>query len=706
MGGRMNETPEQAAHRFSARAIQDGYKPDGFYTYQDADGNPLKWVIRLKHPNGDKRIWPMRLSGQGYELKEPKYPDGRPLYRLPGLLARPADPTWFLEGENKVDALKHLGVLATTSGGANCASKTDFSPLTKRRVIIWPDNDEPGLRHAREVADRLVALDATVQLVDIDELNLPLKGDVVDWLKAHPNATAEDLEALPVVDYVKAERAGTDAYTWPPPQPLIAPSQEAVYPLEALPAGIGAPIKEVVDFVQCPVSLAACSALSALSLACQGLADVRRADKLTGPCSLYLLAIAESGERKTSCDNLFVAAIRDWEREQGVLMQPEIARHEAAMQAWTVKRDGLLQAIKRAAKSGGSTAEKERELERLEADKPQPPRVPSLIYADTTSENLAFDLAHKWPSGGVISSEAGIVFGGHAMGRDSIMRSLGLLNGLWDGVRHKVGRRTSESYALQGVRLTMGLAVQPETVRAFFESSKGLARGSGFAARFLIAWPESTQGSRFFQEPPASWPLLSAFNQRIRVLLDQAPNINSKGELEIPLLDLSPQAKAAWIHFHDEVERELKPGGDMADTRDVASKAADNVARLAALFHIFEYGPSGEISAAHIHAATPIVTWHLYEAQRFLGEVAAPPVMDNAMRLDTWLIRHCREHQLTAVDTRHVQQFGPGPLRRKAALEEAVAELTEAHRARLVQEGQHRKIEVNPALLEGDHGAA
>jgi hypothetical protein len=33
----------------------------------------------------------------------------------------------------------------------------------------------------------------------------------------------------------------------------------------------------------------------------------------------------------------------------------------------------------------------------------------------------------------------------------------------------------------------LGLAVQPETVRAFFEDSRGLARGTGFAARFLIA---------------------------------------------------------------------------------------------------------------------------------------------------------------------------------------------------------------------------
>ena len=63
----------------------------------------------------------------------------------------------------------------------------------------------------------------------------------------------------------------------------------------------------MVGFVQCPPALAACSALSALSLAGQALADVQRADELKGPTSLYLLAVAESGERKTTCDSLFLA---------------------------------------------------------------------------------------------------------------------------------------------------------------------------------------------------------------------------------------------------------------------------------------------------------------------------------------------------------------------------------------------------------------
>jgi hypothetical protein len=116
---------------------------------------------------------------------------------------------------------------------------------------------------------------------------------------------------------------------------------------------------------------------------------VRRADKLSGPCSLYLLDVADAGERKTTCDNFFTLSISEWEQEQAVRMEPELSKHAAAMQAWTAKCEGILQAIKQAAKSGKSTFHKKGELERWKQTSRTSTTVPSLIYGDTTPEALA-----------------------------------------------------------------------------------------------------------------------------------------------------------------------------------------------------------------------------------------------------------------------------------------------------------------------------
>jgi putative DNA primase/helicase len=66
-------------------------------------------------------------------------------------------------------------------------------------VVIWVDNDEAGRRYGEAVAEALRALRCTVRMIDVDALDLPPKGDVVDWLKAHQEATAVDIATLPTI---------------------------------------------------------------------------------------------------------------------------------------------------------------------------------------------------------------------------------------------------------------------------------------------------------------------------------------------------------------------------------------------------------------------------------------------------------------------------------------------------------------------------
>lgn len=512
---------------------------------------------------------------------------------------------------------------------------------------------------------------------------------------AHPREQEIEVEPAP---------AG-DSGSWPEPQPLVAKVALEPYPLDALPDTIRAAVIEVQAFTKAPIPLVASSALAALSLAIQAHADVKRAEKLTGPTSLFLLTIADSGERKSTCDGFFTAAIREYQEQRAEAAKPEQAKHRAALAAWEAKRAGLLDAIKQSAKKGAETSDKERGLREHERGRPEAPRVPKLLRGDDTPENLAWVLSREWPSAGAVSAEAGIIFGAHGMGKDSIMRNLSLLNILWDGGTLSIGRRTSESFTVRGARLTVALQVQEATLRSFFDRSGGLARGTGFLARFLVAWPQSTQGFRPFTEPPPSWPALAAFNQRIEAILEQPVPIDDDGALTPPLLPLTPEAKAAWVAFHDAIERELRSGGELYDVRDVASKSADNASRLATLFQIFEHGMNGAVGREAFDGASRIAAWHLNESRRFFGELALPAELANAARLDSWLIEYCKRERVQLVPSKKVQQFGPGGLREKAAIDAAVMELEEMSRARLVRQGRSRIIKVNPALvIEG--GAA
>jgi putative DNA primase/helicase len=491
-------------------------------------------------------------------------------------------------------------------------------------------------------------------------------------------------------------RATGEAH-WLEPEALTDGLNPEPYPIDALPETLRAAAMEVQAFVKTPISMTACSALSALSIATQAHVDAQRAVKLIGPTSLYMLVVADSGERKSTLDGFFTTPIREWERREADRLKPEVLDYQAKVEIWNSKRDGFKEAIKAATKKGKDPSGIEANVSLLERSKPVAPRVPKVLRVDDTPEALAWLLAKEWPSAAVVSSEAGLVLGSHGMGRETIMRNLAQLNILWDGGTLSIGRRTSESFIVSGARLTVALQIQEPTFRAFFDGSKGLARGTGFLARFLVCWPTSTQGTRWFTEAPTDWPALSAFNRRIEDLLNTPAPADDGGTLNPTILTLSPDAKAVWVKFHDGIEEELREGGDLADVRDVASKTADNAARLAALFHALERGTGGQIQADHMTAAARVAAWHLSEARRFFGEIALPLPIADATRLERFLIEWCRRHGRRSIPRREAQR--QGPVRDGSRLDAALAELVDVHRVRTMVDGKRILLAVNPALL-------
>ena len=244
----------------------------------------------------------------------------------------------------------------------------------------------------------------------------------------------------------------------------------------------------------------------------------------------------------------------------------------------------------------------------------------------------------------------------------------------------------------------MGLQIQEATLRDFFERSGGLARGTGFLARFLLAWPESTQGYRPFTEAPANWPHLARFHKQIAEILKGPVKMDEAGALEPVLMTLAPDTKTAWVEFHDAIESELACGGDLFDVRDVASKTADNAVRLAALFQMFEDGNADSVGLDAFTGASRIAAWHLSEARRFFGELALPAELADAARLDSWLIGYCQRERTNEVPTREAQRLGP--VREGKRLDIALRELVDLERVRVARAQRRRTIKVNPALLE------
>ena len=85
--------------------------------------------------------------------------------------------------------LIEAGLVATTNhGGAGKWGEEHAQHLEGRNVIVMPDNDQVGLRHADAVVASLWGKANQIKRVDLP--GLPDKGDVVDYLRTH---TLEEL---------------------------------------------------------------------------------------------------------------------------------------------------------------------------------------------------------------------------------------------------------------------------------------------------------------------------------------------------------------------------------------------------------------------------------------------------------------------------------------------------------------------------------
>ena len=152
------------------------------YPYHDASGKLIYEVVRTDDPSG-KKIFQRAVNPDGSKKNSMKGVERVP-FHLPELLeAQKSNQTiYIVEGEKCVEALRGLGLVATTnSGGAGKWNDCGRHFQKGVNVTIIPDNDEPGRRHACEVAQDLQKRGCNVKILNLPDL--PIKGDIYDWLK-------------------------------------------------------------------------------------------------------------------------------------------------------------------------------------------------------------------------------------------------------------------------------------------------------------------------------------------------------------------------------------------------------------------------------------------------------------------------------------------------------------------------------------------
>ncbi len=188
------------------------------YDYVDDGGAVLFQAVRFE-PKDFRQRRP-NSSGWAWSTKGVRQVP----YRLPELAEAIASerPVIIVEGEKDVDALARWGIPATCNAGGAGKWRDELNPyFDGADVVIIPDRDPqrthpktgelmfhadgrpmlPGQDHAQDVARRLAPVARRVRILELwrSWSEMPLKGDVSDWIAAGGTAEAfwQLVEAAP-----------------------------------------------------------------------------------------------------------------------------------------------------------------------------------------------------------------------------------------------------------------------------------------------------------------------------------------------------------------------------------------------------------------------------------------------------------------------------------------------------------------------------
>lgn len=221
-------------------------KPVATWPYYTAEGLRVGLICRFDLAGGSKEVlpitWCRNVTTGSESWRWKAFARPRPLYRLPELITLPDAWVLIVEGEKTADAaarlMPHLAV-TTWSGGSKAVALADWTPLADRRVLFWPDADEPGRKAIELIRKQLPQVRIVVPPANVSEgwdlADAESEGWTTDDVRAHIKGEPRPSvvvplppEVLEALDYAALPTEHSDL----PPAP--DPVAEVVWPFRVL----------------------------------------------------------------------------------------------------------------------------------------------------------------------------------------------------------------------------------------------------------------------------------------------------------------------------------------------------------------------------------------------------------------------------------------------------------------------------------------
>ncbi len=582
-----------------------------------------------------KPTWKRAANHTDYDGAEYRFSDcPRVPYRLPKLLN--AETVYLPEGEKDVHTLEGWGLVASCnpggSGGSHLyAGWTDY--FRNRHIVILPDNDGPGRKHAAAVASALMGAAASVRIVELPDL--PAKGDVTHWREAGGTfdqfhelmgaakpmdaAAFSELRArwgLVAEESHQAARAEA-ANDWPKLEPI----QSELPPVEAfsedlLPDSFRPLVADVAERMQVPMDYPAVVMVLCLAGAVNRRAVIQPKANDTGWVivpNLWGGIIAPPGFMKSPVIQATTRPLNLIQTEWRVEHEEVLKEYEREKEEHELRRAAWRERFKSASKVGKIAPDRPE-------DGPEEPKLRRLVVNDATFEALHQTMSEN-PAGILVIRDelTGWWSQLDRSGREG-ERAFSLQ--AWNGdTGHTIDRIGRGTIHVEACCMSMLGGIQPGRLRSYMvDALEDGPSNDGLIQRFqLLVWPDT----------PADW-----------TYVDRAPDqatahraaevfrtlVAMKAE-EPARFRFDADAQELFVAWLEELEAKIRGGELHPALISHLSKYRSLMPSLALLFHLSETAGSGNAGTVSLASANRAAAWCEYlesHARRVYSCIVTP----------------------------------------------------------------------------------
>ncbi len=530
-------------------------------------------------------------------------------------------------------------------------------PEGQRNGVLW----RAGREVRRHGADES-AVAALINSMNIEQCRVPLPSDEVRSI------VRSVMQNDPTYPITPSE--------WGEPVPLDTGLVAAEpFPVDVLPAWLGAYCEAWAETSQTPVDAIAVLVLGTFATAIQGRVVVRLSPDWTEQTCLFVLLVMPSGTKKSATFGAAFAPILHVERALRRDLEPQLADAENRVEI----AKGRVEAARKAAQ-GKVTGDARYQAEQAyidakdelrEAESRQRTLTPPLFYADDITPEAFVDLLAIHERMTIASAEGGW-FGTLAGGRYSDGRANfdALLKGYsGDGIRvHRKGR---DMVDIPNAICSVVVAVQPDVLREMAGTPGATERG--LLARFVKAAPATRRGYRNVTDPKSMPPhVREEYATRLSIVLHA---LREGGPVEV---SLDVEAHAMFTTLRERHEVESRPRGRVYGIGYWAEKYTGTVARIAAILHFADHTTDAAalpISGVTLARAIVIGDYFVEQELRLHTYAGQSQEAEAAQLVLDWIIGEPRE-TFTTRDV-HAAKRGTNGLHNAGGVKHALTLLAE-----------------------------